>query len=130
MLQAQTELQGQVVTRKNKHHKNLEELKKEMSPELIKHLIATATERQEGLVVSVESKHLHRRASKITFKDTKPSHVIMLDDGRIGFCIEKQSYMGDPVASTSFLRWLGQANQKAIKEEDYGQPTCEFRRTY
>jgi hypothetical protein len=110
----------------------LADFRETLSIERIKQLISAATERPEGLVIQVVSTQLHSRVAKRMFKNDKPSHFIVTDDNRCGFCIDGQSYMTANVISTlRFFRWLKLANTNAVGQKDYGQPApeCEFRQT-
>ena len=101
-----------------------------MSNELIKTLIATASERSLGLTLRVTSICGQATDREMTFKAIKPGTVVQKDDGRIGFQVDDASYISaNKDSGARFLVWLHAANMKAVSGKDYGQPrNCFFHR--
>lgn len=116
---------------RDKAKTRLFEIRKKMTPGLIEQLIGLASAREMGFVIPVVQAGLHQRRMTATFRDTRPSLVRLMEDGRrVGFQINGQSYVTVTEDSTvSFMNWLNEANIKGLRREDYGQPECEFRRT-
>ena len=101
-------------------------------PERVKRILSIAMDRHEGLVINAKgSTKLGRTLqTKFTFKDTKPSHVCIKDDGRFGVCIEGASFISDtPFEGRRFSKWSETANALSTTDVPYGQPDCTFRKT-
>lgn len=104
---------------------------KEMSIELVKSLIATASDRHQGLALRVIRVCGQPTDGHVTLKNTKPGVVNFLADGRVGFNTSGASYITESENSGSkFVAWLQTVNEKAPKGGDYGQPPlgCNFYR--
>lgn len=116
--------------KQTKRQQALSEAKASMTESLMRHLLSVASDREEGLVLNVRPPGgvINLRVTQITFKAKVPSHTRILSDGRLGFCIEGQSYVASPEESKIFLGWLMDANSQAIQGGDYGQPSCTFTR--
>jgi hypothetical protein len=103
-----------------------------LTPELIKTLIGTATERNTGMIIPVEMPAIagKKAKGKMTFKGTQPGVVRLLPDDRVGLHIDGVSIIStDGASGRKFLSYLETANNLAPKGEDYGQPLeCNFRR--
>ncbi len=102
-----------------------------LSTSLIKTVIHNATGRDVGMEIQATLLAAAGKASMTTIrlKDSKPGHVIITADERVGFNVDDMSYITTtPAYGKKFMRWLGMANKKALTDEDYGQPECVFRR--
>ena len=101
-----------------------------MSEELIKTVIFNASERKHGLALCVTSICGSPSEGTVTVRSSKPGLVVLKDDGRIGFNINGTSYItGNSTSGERFLKWLHDANEKAVGGGDYGQPKdCFFHR--
>lgn len=103
----------------------------QLDPEVIKGILATATDRPLGLVIRVTSicKKPLPSDQQVVTRNTKPAIVRCLEDGRIGFQIQGASYITvNENHGARFMDWILEANKNARKGIDYGQPKCHFDR--